>query len=386
MNFRKFYLMLTCILAVFLFLSGTGMLVYIGSLDASEVLAADEDSEISSPGIFDTFIPDNKPVNFLLLVGDKWGTNTDTMMLVNVNPQTDKVNAMSIPRDTKVVLAGNEVVKINSLYAKKNGQKLLIDTVSTMFNVKINYYAYFNISTVKEIINLLGGVEFDVPVDLNYFDPTQDLLIDLKKGKQILDGDKAEQLLRFRGLPHGEKYSKELLKYYDGSDTKRILMQQRFLKELVRQKANVGNIGKISSIIETVFDNLETNIRLSEVLDLLKNAKSVSINSVQFHTLPTEGSYIDGISYVICDMQKAEPILKQFFNAKAGTVDYSNVNEGKKNNTNNGSYNSNKQDSSKNGKNSGGNTSTPTPTPIPTPLTNPSNDESNMKGPQTPAP
>jgi len=309
MNFRKFYFILSLIVSVFLFCSGSFILYYLNNYDASAEPLEENDDRVSE--ILKPFVKDKELVNFLVMVGDKEEANTDTMMLVNFNTRTSSLNVLSIPRDTKVDV-NYKIPKVNSLYAKKNGRALVVDTVSRLLNVKIDYYVYFNIKTVRQIIDELGGVDINVPVDMHYDDPVQDLHIHLDKGMQHLDGKKAEQFLRFRH-PNGSNYTEEMLKYYNGSDTDRIKAQQYFLKELVRQKANILYIPKIDNIIRLIFDNLETDMSLNEALKIVKNMKSFKVNDINTYTLPGESKKVNGIWYFIHDRAGTEKIIEGNF-------------------------------------------------------------------------
>lgn len=190
-----------------------------------------------------------KPVNLLVLVGDVEEANTDTMFVANYNPSSESISVLSIPRDTRVKIKGSRVPKINSAYAAgghgNEGCRYALSTVEKLLGIHLDHYVYLNISTIRNIIDKLGGVNFDVPDDLDYDDPTQDLHIHLKKGMQHLDGAKTEQLLRFRHYNNGK-----VTKYYDGSDLRRIDMQQAFLKELIKQKLNPGLILNLKDLID----------------------------------------------------------------------------------------------------------------------------------------
>ncbi|HHV94951.1 MAG TPA: LCP family protein [Clostridiaceae bacterium] len=293
MSFRKFYFALTSILLVFLFATGVVMLNYLKTYSADEASSSLDDDESENENILKPFVPDNEPFNVLVLIGDKSEANTDTMILVNYNPATSEANVMSIPRDTKIVLDTGSAVKINSLYAKRGGSNLLMNHLSNIMGIEIKHYVYLNIETFREIIDLLGGVWIEVPVDLDYDDPLQDLHIHIKKGKHLMDGKMAEEYLRFRHPNNG--YTEEMLKYYDGSDLKRIEAQQNFIKELIKQKMNIIYLPKLNEIIDTVFDNLETNVTLSQVFKLVKTVNNFSLEKVKFFTLP--GSSMDYSPY-----------------------------------------------------------------------------------------
>jgi len=378
MNLRRFYFVLTVILSVFLFISGSGILFYINSMGASEDLVAGSDDENTVSDFLKPFVIGKDPVNFLMMVGDKEEANTDTMMLINFNPTTEKLSILSIPRDTRVNIPGAKIPKVNSLYARKGGEKLVVDAVSSLLGVNIKYYVYFNIATFRKVIDLLGGVDYYVPVDMDYDDPVQNLHIHLKKGQQHLDGKKAEQLLRFRH-PNGNRYTKEMMKYYDGSDIKRINAQQNFVKELIKQKANILYLPKLNEIIDVVYENLETNITLNEIFKLLKNVSGFNADNVNMFVLPGTSEQIDGIWYYICDKEETDKIVKEYFLSKGTFVSSSGIKDEKNNSSpKSNNYNSGGSSAQKNG-NSGQNNKSVT-------KNNPSNAESSIQGSKKPEP
>jgi LCP family protein required for cell wall assembly len=326
MVLRKFYFTVSIIVSIMLFFFGTYILFYINSMSSIETFNAISPSNMFG-NLLKPFIFGKDPFNSIVLVGDKTESNTDTMLLVNFDPSQSKLSVMSIPRDTRVNISDMSIPKINGVFARKNGAKLLLDTASDLLNVKIKYYVYLNISTFRQIIDLLDGIDYYVPIDMDYDDPTQNLHIHLKKGQQRLGGEKAEHFLRFR-QPNGP-YSQEMLKYYDGSDLKRIEAQQNFLKEAIRQKANIIYLPKLNEIINVVYNNLETNITLPEVFKLSRGITGFSLDNVNFFTLPGESKVINNIWYYIYDKAETEKIISEYFVSKDG---YTNIDsETKKN-------------------------------------------------------
>lgn len=367
MNSRKFYLVLSTIVSIFLFTAGVLILNYINQQSTDD--STPKDKLFGS--VIDNFKTSRSPFNILVLGGDKVNKNTDTMMLVNFDPTSAKINVMSIPRDTKVKIDGT-YHKINFAFPH-GGAELAAETVSELLDVNIKYYVFVDTSAFRKIIDLLGGVDFYIPVDMNYDDPLQNLHIHLKKGQQHLNGAKAEQFMRFR---HPNSFnSKELKKYYDGSDLKRIEAQQSFLKELIRQKANILYLPKLNNVIDVVYENLETNITLSEIAKLVKSVRNFNANNVNMLTLP--GTTADGSPwYYVCDREKADELAKQYFNAKGSFVNYSNKNSDKTDTqTGSGTKKSTAQKSF-------GSTGTKKSVT----KNNPSNGETSVKGSATPAP
>jgi polyisoprenyl-teichoic acid--peptidoglycan teichoic acid transferase len=364
MNTRKFFFLITIAVSVFLFFAGTLILQSLNTFS--------EDSSHPLDDILSSFKGSRDPVNVLVLVGDASSGNTDTILLVNYNPVTAQVNLLTIPRDTRVKRKGHNA-RVNSAYAS-GGPKLAVDTVSGLLDVNINYFFHVDIDTFKGIIDKLGGVEFDVPADLKYDDPTQDLHINLHKGKQILDGDKAEQLLRFR-KPNGGKYSKELKQYYDGSDLKREDMQQNFIKELLKQKANVFYLTKLNDILTYVFKNVKTNMQLDDALKMSQNIGKVGSNELKSFKISGDSDNSGGAWHFVYNNKildtasnqtyPAEEIINSYFKATGGFI--------------NSVDNNTTKDSESTTKKS---------TPVKKSVTkkNPSNSESSLKGQKKPAP
>ncbi len=306
MDLRKFYFNLTVIVSVVLFLLGSGILYYVNlNLADTEVVALSSDKSINS--IFQPLVQSKRPFNILLLGGDKVSKNSDTMMLANFDPESMKINIMSIPRDTMVKIKKVER-KINYAYPS-GGVDLAAKTVSELLDVNIKYYVFIDTAAFREVIELLGGVDYYIPVDLDYDDPTQNLHIHLKKGQQTLNGSQAEQYVRFR---KPNRWNKEVRKYYDGSDIKRTEAQRNFLKELMRQKLSIQYLPKLTSVINTIFDSVETNFTLNEVVRLTGFVSKFSIENVNFLQMPGE-NYDASPWYYLCDVKESRALMAERF-------------------------------------------------------------------------
>jgi len=301
MNYRKFHAILCVVILITLFISGTLTMVYLNTSYGET-----EDDYLNN--LFSELLyhlkTEEGPVNVLLLGGDLVAGNTDTIMLVNYNPSNSRLNLLSIPRDTYAEVRGSSVNKINSAYPVGGGQ-LAVESVSNLLNVKINYYVFISTKVFRQIIDLLGGVDYYVPVDMHYEDPYQDLYIDLKKGQQHLNGEEAEGFMRFR---QPSQYTKEMWEFYDGSDEKRIEAQQNFIKELIRQKANLYSIAKIDDILMTVFKNLDTNMDMNDALKFVPSASRINVNKVKMFTLPGM-SYESNLWYYQMDKEETSKLI-----------------------------------------------------------------------------
>lgn len=306
MNFRKFYLIVSSILSVFMFFIGALTLLYINF--NTDIEKPVDNSGALIHDILSPFKAANEDLNVLLLGGDKVNNNTDTMMLVNFKPSTSKVSILSIPRDTKVTINGKRT-KINAAYPVGGGE-LATQTVSELFGIDVKYYVFIDTSAFKKIIDILGGVDYYVPVDMDYDDPLQGLSIHIKKGQHHFDGEKAEKFMRFRQNNNGR-----INEYYDGSDLKRIDAQQNFIREVVRQKLNIIYLTKVNDIVNTVFSNIDTNLNMSEVLKLTGSASKVQADTINMLKVPGE-SVLDGAWYYIMDSQETDKIINEHFRSK----------------------------------------------------------------------
>src|SRR5699024_4532924 len=164
---------------------------------------------------------------------------SDTMMLCKVDKSTGAISVLSIPRDTRVPISGRDSEeRINHAHAY-GGPELAVETASELIGIDLDYYVRVDYKIVEEYVNLIGGVEVDVPFDMVYSDISDDppLHIDLKKGRQVLDGDKSIQFLRYR-------------KGYENQDLGRINAQQEFITAAMDQTLEPSNITKIPQMIK----------------------------------------------------------------------------------------------------------------------------------------
>lgn len=173
-------------------------------------------------------VTESKPIYILLLGENKdlGQTLADTIMCLGYNPKEQEAFLVSIPRDTfigKNLSNAKPEDKINCIFNEKNPKKIL-EKVNSLTGLEIEYYITINNNSLIKLVDILGGVEFDVPIDMNYDDKTQGLHIHLKKGVQIIDGKKAEQLLRFRHNNDGTSYPTE----YGDNDFGRMKTRKEF--------------------------------------------------------------------------------------------------------------------------------------------------------------
>lgn len=249
---------------------------------------------------------------------DNGGKLTDTIMIGSYDPKAQKASLLSIPRDSfvgKSEATASAFDKINSLY-QKSPEKTL-EAVNSLTGLDIKYYVVIDNQALIKLVDVIGGVEFYVPQDMIYDDPTQNLHINLKEGLQTLNGDKAEQLLRYR---HGNKnksggyiggYSAE----YGNDDIGRMKTQRNFIMETVKQTIQAKNIFKIKEIIDIVYEYIETNLPISVAKDYVPYAINVDIEGMQSAVLPGESDQIgpQNLWFFRVDKKETKKIVQELY-------------------------------------------------------------------------
>lgn len=230
---------------------------------------------------------------------------TDTIIYVRYNTDTGKMAMLSIPRDTYVenkYCIGN---KINAIYRGKNIVPL-IEQVEDIIGLKIDYYLFFKADMLRSMVDEIGGVEVNVEMRMKYDDPTQNLHIDLYPGVQVLNGDKAEQYVRFRS-------NNDYTVGYTMGDLDRTKVQQDFIKRFLKKALSITSLPKVPSLINIALKNTKTNITLREALKYVTCLTKIDLENIYSTTLPCTPKYINGLSYVIVDSQKVEDEINKNF-------------------------------------------------------------------------
>lgn len=227
---------------------------------------------------------------------------TDTIIVVNTNFKTGKINMLSIPRDTRLLVKGS-LDKINHAHSY-GGVDLAMETVNDFLDTDIEYYVRVDYRAVEEIVDAIGGVDIFVPRRMEYYDPTVDFRVDLYKGQQVLNGNQAMQFLRWRT---NNDYT---LGYVDG-DVGRIQTQQYFLKEFIKQTLAPKNIIKLPWIAQSYFKRVDTNIPIGKILNGISMGRNLDSENMVTETVPGYGTYIDEISYYIYDENALEALVNE---------------------------------------------------------------------------
>ncbi len=235
-------------------------------------------------------------MNILVLGLDKEAKRADVIMVVGVDSEYDKITVMSIPRDTRVEVSPGRYDKINHTMGYTNPEETIINAVKNLTNMPIHYYCEVTFEGFRDFIDLLGGVEFDVPVDMHYDDPAQDLSIHLDKGLQVLNGAQAEGVVRFRNT-------------YARADLQRIEVQQDLLRALFEQKLTAKYILKAPRLIKEMYESVNTNLSVATALRYVGMLKNLSAESLSTCTLPNTPRTIGGVSYVVPVTEQVKQVV-----------------------------------------------------------------------------
>ena len=239
---------------------------------------------------------------------------TDTIMVASYNPNTQKATLLSIPRDTYTGNTPSRATayeKINSVYSRHEDPQDVLDEVNEITGLNLEYYVIVKTEGFIKLVDAIGGVTFDVPIDMDYDDTSQDLHIHLKAGVQELDGDKAEQLVRFRHNNNGTSYPEE----YGDNDTGRMRTQRDFIMAVIEQTAKVENIFKLGQILEVAKENVITNIDFNVAKDYIPYAVEFSTENLLTATLPGENTNknTSGTWIFVADEDETEALIQELF-------------------------------------------------------------------------
>ena len=249
---------------------------------------------------------DGKDSVYILALGeDDTGCNktkprglSDTIILLRADFANKRVAAISIPRDTKINLDPYGEMKINAAHVQ-GGPTLTAIAVEQLTGIKPDYYVKTNLKGFRKSVDILGGVEIDVEKNMHYNDNWGHLHIDLHKGRQLLNGEKAMEYVRFRHDKLG--------------DITRMERQQKFLKVFVAKMLSPTKLPKLPFVVKALMDNVDTTLSVRDAVYLAEFAKNFSVSDVKMATLPATPEYIHGVSYMIPDENETYKVVQELF-------------------------------------------------------------------------
>lgn len=319
-KFIKVFIMAFVVLMIVVGI-GTGIYILVGKMDDGGPKSGIVDSK--NPD--DTYDPDDpnqkKITSFAIFGVDQDGYRTDVVMLLFFNRETKNIDIVSVPRDTKVVIPDdmyaeisetrnvNQEVKINAIPAYVDSSptsrnEASVKVIEANFGIDVDYYMNLDLDAFIKIVDLIGPIEVNVPIDMKYNDPTQDLYIDLDAGLQPIDGAKAEELIRFR-------------KGYADGDLGRIKMQHEFMLAFVKELLTLENKVNMINTATTVLMYLETDF--TEAVDYMSYIDDLAVDNIKLHTL--EGDTVnEDQSYFIFDEETTDALFDTIINGVDETV------------------------------------------------------------------
>lgn len=299
----------------------------------AENTAAAEDMRAVSDGIGDVStlpveagkdapasLNENK-YTFLLAGLDDKGYNVDLVMLGSFDTAAHKIDIVTIPRPTVVDMTpeGDWPFTLSTVYPKAeisekgSGIERLMDTATDLLGFRPDIYAFIELEAFEELIDAMGGVDFEVTEDMHYSDPQQGLYISLEEGMQHLDGAQALGLVRFR--------MGGMVLNWDVTGT-----QQAFLKAVTEQLLASGELPELSLITEIFSEHINTSLTASNIAYFARQLMNCDAADIKFHTIPSYGVRTDQYYCEYIDVDGWLEMVNEYLNPYSQPVSEENVN------------------------------------------------------------
>ncbi|WP_125607983.1 LCP family glycopolymer transferase [Lapidilactobacillus bayanensis] len=243
-----------------------------------------------------TVFRDKKPFSLLLLGADTGALgrttqgNSDTMIIVTVNPKTNKTVLTSVPRDTMAQIIGMQeftVEKINAAYMH-GGSKMALDTVDKLLNVPIDYYVTVNMGGLEKVVNAVGGVDVKVPFSFSYDGST------FKKGQQHLNGKQALAFARMRYQDPNNDYGRQL-------------RQRQIITGVIKAAMSTGTLANFKDVLTSVSENMKTNLTFNDMVTIFQNYRAAG-KTVKSDHIQGVNATIKGSSYQIAPTSELQRV------------------------------------------------------------------------------
>ena len=246
-----------------------------------------------------------KRVNILLAGLEN--KRTDTIMVISYNIESKTADIISLPRDTYLPRNADddpELKKINAVYAQEGIEGLTL-RIQELLGIPIEKFVVIDYEAVIACVDLIGGVEVNVPFHMEYTDPYDDppLYIDISEGMQLLDGEQSLKFLRYR-------------KGYDNQDLGRIEAQQQFIKSAVKKALGF----QLPAVIKEAYSHIETNINVSVLLSLAGDLVGFSTDNINTNILPGMETTLEGLSFYIPDEEGIKNFVYSLYGLNIGNT------------------------------------------------------------------
>ena len=252
-----------------------------------------------------------KITTFAILGVDEDGYRTDVTMIAFFNKETKNIDLISVPRDTMIKLPDSiysdiqsrrndvdQIIKINEVpaYAEPSVRnETSVEVLESALGIDVDYYVSLNLEGFKSIVDLVGPIEVEIPFDMVYSDPLQNLYINLTAGVQEINGAQAEGLIRYR-------------KGYATGDLGRIDMQHEFMKAFMSELLSVENKMNIVNIASTALLYVKTDF--VDAVDYVNYIDDIYLENIRIHTLPGEADNTSR-SFYIYDYEVTQNLLNE---------------------------------------------------------------------------
>ena len=289
-----------------------------------------------------TNVEDLEPIQ-VLIMGESGVDDyklADTIMVASYNPKTQSASILSIPRDTYVGRKDRKTAstkylqsyKINTVFRSGTNIPEAIDRINAITGLELENYVIIDTKALIKLVDAIGGVTFNVPIDMYYTEDTdQNLYIDLKAGEQLIDGAKAEQLLRFRHNNDGSTYPSS----YGQQDLGRMRTQREFIKATLKQTLQPKNAFKIKQIMDVMTENVKTNMDISKLKAYIPSAVKFDADNIQTDMVPGTVEMCNGVSIYVANTKKTKKIVDRLFNDQSTDETTDNSDENVENSTTN---------------------------------------------------
>ena len=238
----------------------------------------------------------------ILLCGtDEDGTRTDTILLLTLDRSEGSVRLLSIPRDTYA--PAYVVPKINSAYGAvgggEKGMEQLMEQVKNVIGFLPDGYALVDLGAFVEAVDLLGGLDFDVPMDMDYDDPDQNLFIHLRAGEQHLTGEQLMWVVRFRSG-------------YANADIGRTEVQRAVLKTAMKQWLRPKTLAALPGLWRIYQENLTTDLSVRNIVWIARVLLKSMSGDMEANVLPGYAAMAGDASVYMVDSYAASAILPDY--------------------------------------------------------------------------
>lgn len=268
------------------------------------------------PGLAPTTDRDEGVYTILFVGSDVSKANTDTIIVGNFDTVNHTLDLVSIPRDT-CINQDWDIRKINAVYGGDvfyggNGIDAMKAQLKRLMGFEVDCYAVIDLDSFVDTIDIMGGVYFEVPMDMDYEDPSQDLYIHLEAGYQLLDGYNAMCCCRFRSG-------------YASGDRGRIETQQKFLRAVADQFLTAGNIPNFGKVIDRLSEGLNTDLSPANIAYFLRQLLLCKKEDIHFYSMPTTGHTIYKYSYAVINLDEWITMINEHLNPYSTPVTAANL-------------------------------------------------------------